>query len=211
VGVDPESLGEYKTAASIGLTGCHHCAKVQSSKHQRCVRCHSTLHVRKQNSLQRSWALLIASIVCYIPANILPVMYTNQLGQQSGKSILGGIVLLWELGSEPIAAVIFIASVLVPLGKLMALAWFCFSAQTGRSTFVLEQTVLYRLVEFVGRWSMIDVFVVAVLASLIQMGNLVSIYPGPAALPFACMVILTMIAANSFDTRLIWDSYDRQR
>jgi len=208
--IKSDEFAVLNCASSLGLSGCHHCAKVQSSTHARCVRCLSVLHRRKKQSLERAWAFLITSFVCYIPANLMPVMYTKQLGQQTGSTILGGVVLLWESGSEPIAALIFIASVLVPLAKLFTLGWLCFSVQIKSTSFSRERTVLYRLLVFVGRWSMIDIFVVAILASLIQMGNLISIYPGPAALPFAATVIFSMLAAHSFDTRLIWDHYGRQ-
>lgn len=195
----------YHSAIELGLTGCSCCAKVQPASRVRCQRCRARLHSRKVNSQQRTLALLLASVVCYIPANVLPVMYSTQLGQQSGKTILGGVVFLWQLGSEPIAAIIFIASVFVPLAKLLALIWLYWCVQTASVGLAREQTLVYRIVEFVGRWSMVDVFVVAILASLLQMGKLMSIDAGPAALPFAALVVSTMVAAHSFDTRLLWD------
>jgi paraquat-inducible protein A len=139
-------------------------------------------------------ALVMTAIILYVPANVLPIMTTDQLGRSTDSTILGGVVLLIKLGSYPVAAIIFIASVLVPLGKLLALMALC-----------CERTVLYRVTEFVGRWSMVDVFVVAILVSLIQLGGLMTIRPGIAALAFSGLVIVTMLAAESFDPRLIWD------
>lgn len=155
-------------------------------------------------SIQRTWALLATSIILYIPANLLPIMNTRFLGKDDPSTIMGGVILLWEMGSYPIALVIFIASVLVPVGKLVILIWLNYSVQTGFEAKQNERILWYRVTEFIGRWSMVDVFVVAILVSLIQLGNTMSIYPGPAALAFCGVVILTMLAAMTFDTNLIW-------
>lgn len=196
------------SAATFGLLACHICGKTQSIQRHHCIRCGASVHVRKTDSIQRTWAFLITSIVLYFPANLLPIMSTTLLGKETTNTILSGVVLLWEHGSYPIALIIFIASVLVPLGKLFVLCWLCLMVQRKSSLLPRQRTILYRITEFIGRWSMIDVFVVAVLVSLIQLGNLMSIYPGPAALAFAGLVIATMLAAISFDPRLIWDVYD---
>lgn len=135
-------------------------------------------------------------------------MSTTLLGNTSSNTILSGVVALWEHGSYPIAIVIFVASILIPLGKLFVLAWLCFMVQRKSPVLLRERTLLYRITEFIGRWSMIDIFVVAILVSLVHLGNLMTIYPGPAALSFAIMVVATMLAATSFDPRLIWDMYD---
>lgn len=156
--------------------------------------------------MQKTWAWLITSVVLYLPANFLPIMYTNKWGQPKGSTILGGVVTLWHHGSYPIAIVIFVASVLVPVGKILILGWLCFSVQLGWSSDVQKKTELYRITEIVGRWSMVDVFVVGVLVALIQFGNIMAIVPGPAALAFAGMVGTTMLAASSFDPRLLWAS-----
>jgi len=166
------------------------------------------VHVRNVNSIQRAWAYLITAMVLYIPANLLPIMTTTLLGKDSSNTILSGVVALWEHGSYPIAIVIFVASVLIPIGKLFVLAWLCFMVQSESQMLLRERTLLYRVTEFIGRWSMIDVFVVAILVSLVHLGNLMTIYPGPAALSFAGMVVATMLAATSFDPRLIWDVYE---
>ena len=160
--------------------------------------------VNPSQSIQTTWALLFTSVLLYIPANILPIMHTSLLGNEEPSTILGGVILLWEMGSYPIAAVIFIASVFVPVAKLIILCWLNYSVQVGFEGQNNERIFWYRITEFVGRWSMVDVFVVAVLVSLIQLGNIMSIHPGYAAIAFCGVVIVTMLAAMSFDSRLIW-------
>lgn len=193
-------------AIDQNLTLCHACHGLVSLKTHRCPRCQSALHARKPHSLQRTLALLFTAIVLYIPANILPIMITESLGQQTYSTILGGVVLLWNMGSYPVALVIFIASVLVPMVKMLAIGWLCWSIHTHRPHHRRGRTRLYRLTEFIGRWSMVDVFVVAILVALIRMGKLMSVYPGSAALAFAGVVVLTMLSAMSFDPRLLWDN-----
>ena len=161
---------------------------------------------KKKLSVQKTWALLVTSIVFYIPANIMPIMNTRFLGQDEPSTILGGVILLWKMGSYPIAAVIFIASVAVPMAKMLVLAWLNYSVHHQHSRFSKERVKLYRLAEFVGRWSMVDVYVVIILVTLIQLGNTMSIYPGGAALAFSGVVITTMLAAMSFDPQFIWQT-----
>ena len=163
---------------------------------------HPTMN--KQQSIQATWALLTTSILLYIPANILPIMHTSTLGNTEPSTILGGVILLWKMGSYPIAIIIFIASVFVPLAKLVILCWLNYSIQKASTEGQKERMFWYRVTEFIGRWSMIDVFVVAMLVSLIQLGNVMSIVPGHAALAFCGVVICTMFAAITFDSRLIW-------
>ncbi|MFT5837575.1 MAG: paraquat-inducible protein A [Flavobacteriales bacterium] len=160
--------------------------------------------INPSHSIQTTWALLFTSVLLYIPANILPIMHTNVLGSDQPSTILGGVILLWKMGSYPIAVVIFIASVFVPVAKIVILFWLNYSVQAKQQHANSERIFWYRITEFVGRWSMIDVFVVAVLVSLIQLGNILSILPGHAALAFCGVVICTMLAAMSFDSRLIW-------
>ncbi len=193
------------TAAAQGLASCHTCRKLASATLHRCPRCGAALHLRLTDSLSRTVALLITAVILYVPANVLPIMTTEQLGRTIDSTILGGVVLLWKHGSYPVASVIFIASVLVPLGKMLALAVLCWAASRGEVTRPKEHAVLYRVTEFVGRWSMVDVFVVAILVALIHLGGLLRITPGPAAIAFGGVVVVTMIAAHSFDPRLIWD------
>ncbi len=157
-----------------------------------------------QLSIQKTWALLFTSLLLYFPANMLPIMTTRSLGKDELNTILGGVFVLWEEGSYPIAVVIFIASIVVPIVKFIVLAWLNFSVQQQSREFQLQRTQLYRIAEFVGRWSMIDIFAVAILASLIQLGPAMIILPGYAAVAFCGVVILTMLAANTFDSTLIW-------
>lgn len=200
-------MTEYpaNSAASRGLATCHLCLKLAPVALHACPRCGSALHLRKPHSLERVVALLITAVVCYIPANILPIMVTNQLGSAEASTILGGVVLLWHHGSYPIAAVIFVASVFVPLAKMLILAWLVWSVARRQRTGARERTVLFRVTEFIGRWSMVDVFVVAILVALIQLGGILVIKPAAAALAFAVLVIVTILAAESFDSRLMWD------
>lgn len=199
------------SAMESGLTGCHICGALSKAGSHRCSRCGGHLHDRKPGGLNRTWALLITSSILYIPANIYPIMDTVFLGDDTPSTILGGVVLLWAMGSYPIAAVIFFASVVVPLVKILALFWLCYAVQNGHAASPLRKLKLYRMTEFVGRWSMIDVFVVAILAGLIRLDNLMTIYPGPAAVAFAGVVLITMVAAMSFDSRLIWDLQQGER
>ncbi len=193
-----------------GYTSCHVCTGVSAATRTQCGICGSHLHRRITNSLQKTWALLITSIVLYIPANSLPIMRTTFLGEETANTIIGGVLVLWEHGSYPIALIIFIASVFIPLGKILALSWLCLGAQRRSNRSHRQKTRLYRITEFMGRWSMVDVFVVAVLVALIQLGNIMSIYPGWGALAFAGMVIVTILAALSFDPRLIWDPLNQE-
>lgn len=187
------------------LLGCHYCEMVQPAVNQRCSFCGHAIHGRKHQGLQRSWIFILTALLLYIPANLMPIMVTSQQGNESFSTIAGGVILLWEHGSHMISAIIFIASLLVPPAKFIALIWLCLCEQFKLYNSPQGKTIVYRAAEFVGRWSMLDVFVVAFLASLIQMGNLMSIYPGPGALAFGGMVVFTMLAANSLDPKMFWD------
>ena len=194
------------TAASLGLLSCHTCALLSRGK-GRCPRCDSPLHARKPDSVSRTWAFLIASAVLYIPANALPIMETSSLFGAQRDTIMSGIVFLWKTGSWHLALVVFIASVLVPLAKMLAIALLVVSVQR-RSAWQPQQRMrLYRAVEAIGRWSILDIYVVALLATLVQLRGLASITAGPAALAFGAVVVLTMLAAMAFDPRLIWDPW----
>lgn len=205
----PENTQTGTTAASQQLTGCPTCGLINAlppGQKVRCIRCHEKLHPRLPHSLQRTWALLGAATIMYIPANVYPIMTTTSLGHSGSSTIIGGVVELIQMGSWPVAAVIFIASVIVPVGKLLALSWLCIAVQRSGRPNTISRTKLYRVTEFIGRWSMVDVFVVAILVALIRAGSLMSITPGPAALAFGSVVVLTMLAAMTFDPRLIWDA-----
>jgi paraquat-inducible protein A len=192
------------SALAQGLQGCPICTSVGSAEKTHCDGCGATLHAGWDESIQKTWAWLITSAILYFPANFLPITYNLFLGKESESTILGGAVTLWEHGDKPIAVVIFVASVLVPLGKMMVLAWMCISVQTGSNFALTQKTKIYRVTEFVGRWSMIDVFVVAILVALIQLGNIMTVRPGVAAVAFAGMVVTMMLASLSFDPRLLW-------
>ena len=204
----PEGTLTGATAASQNVTGCPTCGLVNrlDKGHGRCVRCHEKLHTRLPYSLQRTWALLFAAAIMYIPANVYPIMTTTSLGHTAPSTIIGGVVQLLQMGSWPVAAVIFIASVIVPVGKLVALVWLCLMINRSDELNANSRTRLNRITEFIGRWSMVDVFVVAILVALIRAGSLMSITPGPAALAFGAVVVLTMLAAMTFDSRFFWDS-----
>jgi paraquat-inducible protein A len=202
------------TAAAQGLMSCHTCglvARADPASHEAwCPRCAAPLHFRKPDSVSRTWALIIASVILYIPANILPVMETSSLFGAQKDTIMSGVVYLWVSGSWPLAVVVFVASVLVPLAKIVALSFLNASVQM-RSTWQPEQrTKLYRIVELVGRWSMLDIYVIAILVALVQLKAIATIKAGPAAIAFAGVVVLTMLAAMSFDPRLIWDPLERK-
>lgn len=202
---------------------CHTCSQLNpmpdkfganKTGHLKCSRCDSTLHLyNPQQNLQRAWALLLTSMVFYIPANLYPIMYTVSLGYNEGSTIMGGVVLLWQLGSYPIAMVIFIASVIIPLAKIFSLTWLFICARRASDQSAkqaIQRLRLYRMTELIGRWSMIDIFVVAILVALVQLQNLMAIFPGPAALSFAAVVVFTMLSAMVFDTRVFWSTTDKQ-
>jgi paraquat-inducible protein A len=193
------------TVRRAGLAVCHVCLATSPRELAACQRCGATLHGRIPHSIQRTMALAIAAAVLYLPANLLPIMETSQFGRSTENTIIGGVVRLLEMGSYPVAIVILVASVLIPLGKLAALGLLCWAVTHGRDTSPRQRTTLYRITELVGKWSMVDVFVVAVLVALVQMGGIMQVKPGAAALAFAGVVVLTMLAAESFDPRLIWD------
>lgn len=190
--------------------GCDTCGLVsRSAPGVRCSRCGFRLHERKPGSIQRTWAFAIAAVVLYIPANIYPVLTVVRLGAGDPSTILGGVQELAEIGMWPLAALVFFASVAVPVLKLVGLGILLISTHTGTGWALHDRTVLYRIVDAIGRWSMIDIFMESILVALVQFGQLASVYPGPGAVAFAAVVILTMLAAHSFDPRLMWDNAHR--
>lgn len=194
------------------LAGCHVCGQVQAlprdadpEEEHHCVRCHAVVHYRKPDHVARTWALLLAAVVFYIPANVLPVMQVSSVLGDSAHTILGGVVELWQMGSWDIALIVFIASVAVPLTKLLALILLLLTEQWRSTTNLRPRTRLYQMVEFIGQWSMLDVFVVILLAALADFQGLMEISAGAGAAAFGVVVILTMLAAMSFDLRRSWD------
>lgn len=170
-----------------------------------CPRCGATLHERKPQSLQRTWAWLIAAVLCYLPANLLPIMKITSLGRAQADTIMSGVVYLLLHGMWPLAMVVFTASVVVPLLKLTILLTLLISVHRGSRWRPVERTRLYRITEAIGRWSMVDIFVVTILVALVRLGNLATVEAQTGAVFFGAVVVLTMLAAESFDPRLIWD------
>ena len=193
-----------RSAAAQGLALCEVCALVSPVQVGRCPRCDSRLHLRIRDSLQRTWALTIAATILYFPANLLPILRVDSVTGDSASTIVGGVVQFWQQADYPVAIIIFTASVVIPVVKIFSIVALCFAARSGNRP--RRMTKLYRVTEFIGRWSMVDVFVVAILVGVVQLGSTISIHPGAGALSFAAVVILTMFAAMSFDPRLIWDA-----
>ena len=199
----------WPSAAQYGLLNCEHCgllSRAAAGMHEgRCPRCHAKLHFRKPNSIQRTWAFVTAAAICYIPANLLPVMTTTTPFSKSSDTIMEGVVLLWSPSSWPLSVVVFIASVTIPLAKLIALSYLLVTVQRGSLKSNRERTLLYRMIEVIGRWSMLDVFVDTFVVALVQLQPLMVVGPGPGVVFFAGVVVLTMIAVETLDPRLIWD------
>lgn len=201
------------TAARLGLWVCRCCgllarpvAGQSADSVPACARCGARLHRRIPHSIGRTWAFWIAAAVLYFPANLLPIMRTSSLFESQRDTIMSGVVFLWRDGSWPLALLVFFASVVVPMLKLIALAYLLLSVQIGMTTRRHQRTRLYRMLEFVGRWSMLDIYVVTILVALVRLQSLAEIEAGPGALAFGAVVVLTMLSAMSFDPRLIWDA-----
>src|SRR5215475_13127487 len=203
------------SAARQGMVSCLTChllmrpANLAEPGH--CPRCGARVVVRRHQSIQYTWALVIAAAICYIPANVLPVLETSAFGSTESDTIMGGVVFLYQTGSWPLALIVLIASVMIPLGKLIALAYLLISVQRGWAKNERDRARIYRTVELIGRWSMLDVFVDAFTVALVQLSPLMSVAPGPGVVFFMAVVVLTMLAAESFDPRLIWDAAEQQR
>lgn len=199
-----------QTAAAQGLLSCGSCGLLWDAgvarRMRSCARCGTILQHRKRDSISRTWALLIAGYALYLPANLLPILETTQLFALQRDTIMSGVVYLWVTGSWALAVIVFAASIVVPMTKLIALTLLLVSVQRRWAWRPHQRTQLYRLVEFIGRWSMLDVFVVAFTIALVQLQALASVRAGPGIVAFAAVVILTMFATKTFDPRLIWDT-----
>jgi paraquat-inducible protein A len=207
----PPAPGERVIGCDVCELVVPECAADRDDKGRlRCPRCTDILHRRKPESLQRTWALVIAAAVCYLPANVYPVMAVTSLGQTQADTILSGVLFLLHHDMWPLALIVFTASVFVPLLKLVILVFLLLSVQLGSRWRPLERTRLYRITEAIGRWSMVDVYVVTILVALVRLGNLASIEAKAGAVFFCAVVILTMFAAMSFDPRLIWDTTEQE-
>ena len=210
---DDEDEAPVATAASLGLLACPHCDAVwrDAQEGEPCGRCGTRLYTRKPYSLNRTWAFLIAACIMYIPANLLPVMITRTLFGAQYDTILSGVIYFWVSGAYGLAAIIFIASFLVPLFKLTVLILLALLAQRASDWRRPERAKLYHIVEIIGRWSMLDVFVVSLLAGLVQIQGFAVIHAGVGIAAFGSVVVLTMLASLSFDPRLTWDSRQAQQ
>jgi len=198
-------MSDVTTARDAGLVGCRRCLKVWPLGTGHCVRCGARLTSRARRSLALVWFWWALGLIAYIPANTWPMLETRLLLKTSDDTIIAGAVKLFAHGSVGVAAVILLASVVIPVAKFAAIAWLALSVRFRLSRSPEWRHRLYEGVEFIGRWSMVDVFVVAILSSLVQFSVLASVKPGPAAMAFAVSVICTMLAAISFDSRMIWD------
>ena len=195
------------SAREVGLIRCNHCATVwrDAAEGEACARCRARLHSRNPDSLNRTWALLATACLLYLPANLLPVMTTRTLFDAKEDTILSGVIYFWVSGDWELAAIVFIASFLVPLLKLSALMLLTVTAQRHSSWARPQRTRLFRILEFIGRWSMLDVFVVALLAGLVRLHGFAEITAGPGIASFGGVVVLTMLASIAYDPRLGWD------
>jgi paraquat-inducible protein A len=201
------------TAIALGLQGCEVCRLVSrpasGAEEGTCPRCGREVSFRKSASIQRTWAFVIAATVCYVPANVLPVLTTITASGRDSDTIMQGVVLLWSPTGWPLSLIVLIASIMIPSAKIVALAYLLISVQRGSIRSNVQRVRLYRTVELIGRWSMVDVFVDTFTAALVQLQPLMSVEPGPGLFFFAAVVVLTMLAAESFDPRLIWDAASR--
>lgn len=202
------------TGGKLGLVLCETCGLLSHptdvDEPGYCPRCGRGLELRRPGTIQRTWALLIAAAICYIPANLMPVMSTTTPTYAERDTIMSGVVLLYESGSWPLALIVLIASIMIPMAKIIALIYLLITVQFRSIKSRQERLRLYRLVEFVGRWSMLDVFVVTFVVALVQLQPLMSVRPNPGVMFFAAVVVLTMLAAQNFDPRLIWDSSNKE-
>jgi paraquat-inducible protein A len=201
------------SAMALGLHGCETCGLVSrpapGGHDAACPRCGNELTFRKSATIQRTWAFLIAAAICYVPANLLPVLTTITPAGRESDTILQGVVLLWSPTGWPLSLIVLVASIMIPSAKIVALAYLLVTVQRGSVENNVQRVRLYRMVELIGRWSMVDVFVDTFTAALVQLQPLMSVEPGPGLPFFAAVVVLTMLAAESFDPRLIWDAAGR--
>ncbi len=198
------------SALAAACTPCHDCSLLcrlpaRAAEQACCPRCHAPLHERKPRSLERTWAWWIAAALCYLPANLMPIMKITSLGRAQADTIMSGVLYLLLHDMWPLALVVFTASVFVPILKLSILLGLLVSVQRGSRWRPRDRTRLYRITEAIGRWSMVDIFVVTILVALVHLGNLATVEAQPGAVFFGAVVVLTMLAAEAFDPRLIWD------
>lgn len=212
VALQAQKMQQARTGASCGLITCSICENlcqvsvaIDDSSEAICPRCGGALHARKKNALSKSAAYLVAAYILYIPANLLPVMQTESIFGLQDDTIMSGVLLLMATGSWPLALLVFLASIVIPLLKLFSMSVLLLGSWQRSSEHQLQRAQLFRIIEIVGRWSMLDVYVVTVLVALVQFQNLVSVSPGGGAFAFAAVVVLTLLSAQNFDSRSIWD------
>lgn len=197
------------TAQAHGLVACDTCGQLarapETGAAMACPTCGEAIESRLRQSISRTWALVLTGFILYIPANIFPVMTIDMLGNKQSDTIMTGVVQLFQSGMWAIALLVLCASILVPLMKLIGLACLCLSIQRGRADRERDRSRLYRMIELIGRWSMLDVFLVSILIAVVNLGEVATISPEPGVIYFALVVVVTMFAANAFDPRLIWD------
>jgi paraquat-inducible protein A len=197
-------------AIDAGILICAECHELNKAEPDNdnltCTRCGAQVHPRRPDSMKRTWALLVTAAILYIPANMLPIMTVSSLGQGDPSTIMSGVIQLMQHGMYPIAIVVFVASILVPTFKLIGLSLLLFSVQRRQPLSAQQRIIMYRFIEFIGRWSMLDIFVIAILVAMVNFGRIASVEANLGAVAFASVVILTMLAAVTFDPRLIWDN-----
>ncbi len=209
-------MAETATAKQLGMGLCHDChmlvdvTSVPAGQSAICPRCGAVVHLRKPNSLKRTWALLIAACIFYLPANLLPITVTTSFGKTQSDTIISGVIYFLKNGSIAVGLIILIASILIPLLKIMILSYLLLTVHRRSKWRPRDRTRLYRMTEAVGRWSMVDIYVVTIMVALVKLGALANVDAGPAAIYFATVVVLTMLAAESFDSRLIWDAAEEK-
>lgn len=199
------------SAHDLGVVACTRCSRVWPEGTVACGRCGKKIIARDVKSLQRVWALWTMGLICYVPANIYPMLQTRTLVLSQENTIVDGAVDLMHHGAFAVAFVILFASVFIPVGKFFAIAFLALSVKRASSVTNHQRQMLYEVVEFIGRWSMIDIFVVAIMSSLVQLNTVAAINPGPASIFFALSVIFTMLSAQAFDSRMIWDVQIKQK
>ncbi len=198
----------FRSGKEAGLVLCSDCHTIHQyipDTAMKCSRCGAQLHQRKPDSLNRTWALLITSIILFIPANTLTIMNVIYFGRDDPSTIMGGVILLLQMGSYSVAFVVFTASILVPLFKMIGILMILLSLTLNINLSDSQRIKMFRIIDFIGRWSMLDIFVISILAALVNINGIAVITAGGAATAFGAVVLLTIIAANSFDTRLLWD------
>ena len=203
---------KLKTAMESGIMSCHDCGllleanRLSSDVTLACPRCNADVHFRKHQSIPTTWALVITSVILFVPANLLPIMRVDFLGSSEYSTIMDGILYFFHVKEYSIGLIIFIASILVPLFKIAGLSIILLSIRFKWKRWLRHKTIMFRFIEFVGRWSMLDIFVIALMATLVEFGNFTATFAAPAASYFAAVVVCTMFAAHTFDARLLWDA-----